>query len=342
MDNNSEIQLVVKPQIVHKLQDLGANVVKRLQDLNIENLVATEDTVKSLKNLRAELNKELETFEGQRKLVKNGVLDPYNEFEKLYKTEVSDRYAGAINTLKDKIALVETKIKEEKEANIKLYFIELCQSENIDFLVFGNVGLEINLSTTEKAYKEKCNEFIKRVIDDLNLIKTTDFEAEVLTEYKKTLNASQSITSVKARKEQERQEAERLKQIEITRRANILTKSGFTFDAFTKSYIHSENIFISEASVKDLNKEEFANKVIEFEEKIKALPKEQSIVSNPETSQPGNLFEQKTPAPVLSAPVIETPKEEIVTASFEVSGTMAQIKALGQFMKSNNINYKNI
>lgn len=341
MENNAEIQLVVKPQIVHKLQDLGANVVKRLQDLNIENLVATEDTVKSLKNLRAELNKELETFEGQRKLVKSGVLDPYNEFEKLYKTEVSDRYAVAINTLKDKIALVETKIKEEKEANVKLYFIELCQSENIDFLVFGNVGLEINLSTTEKAYKEKCNEFIKRVIDDLNLIKTTEFEAEVLTEYKKTLNASQAITSVKTRKEQERQESERLKQIEITRRVIILGKIGFNFDDFTKSYIYNEGIFISHDSVKDLSKEEFANKVIEFEEKIKALPKEQSIVSNPEPSQPGNLFEQKTPAPVLSAPVIET-KEEIVTASFEVSGTMAQLKALGQYMKSNNINYKNI
>ena len=128
-ENNEVIKLVAKPKIAHKLNELGASVTQRIKDLNLENLVATEETVKSLKELRADLNKELESFEEQRKFVKNGILNPYNEFEALYKIEISEKYAGAINILKDKIAQVENKIKQEKRENIKRYFDELCISQ---------------------------------------------------------------------------------------------------------------------------------------------------------------------------------------------------------------------
>jgi hypothetical protein len=47
MKENNEIQLVTRPKITHKLQELGANVTNRIQELNIESLVATEDTMKS-------------------------------------------------------------------------------------------------------------------------------------------------------------------------------------------------------------------------------------------------------------------------------------------------------
>ena len=57
-----EIQLVQVPKIVHRLQEAGARVTERLKELGVESLVATEDTVKVLKELRAELNKELADF----------------------------------------------------------------------------------------------------------------------------------------------------------------------------------------------------------------------------------------------------------------------------------------
>ncbi len=91
------------PKIVHRLQAVGARVTERLKELGVDTLVATEDTVKSLKDLRAELNKELTEFESQRKWVKEGVLNPYNEFETIYKAEISEKYKGAIDTLKTKI-----------------------------------------------------------------------------------------------------------------------------------------------------------------------------------------------------------------------------------------------
>jgi len=333
----NEIELVQKPIIAHKLKEIGADVAKRLEDLNINNLVATIDTVKSLKDLRAELNKELKAFEDQRQFIKKGVNNPYNEFEAIYKVEISDRYNLAEATLKDKISSVEIKIKDEKKESIKGYFVELCLSENIDFICFDQMNMDINLSTTEKTYKEKCNEFILKIKDDLGLIKSMEFEAEIMADYKVSLNASKSIQDVKDRKERERQENERIKLVEQNRRVAEFKRIGMIADKETKSLIYNDEIYVSWDSVKDIEKVAFANKIIELEEKIKAtkVVEPTTEIKKEEPKQPTKKEE------VIAAPVVET-KLELLKATFEVTGTMPQLKALSEYLKSNNLTYKNI
>lgn len=353
MENN-QIELVQHPVISHALIEVGKSVTSRLADLNIENTVATIDTVKGLKDLRAELNKELADFETQRKFIKEGVLYPYNEFEAVYKAEVSDKYKSAIETLKDKIAIVEDKIKEDKKEAVKSYFVELCLSEEIDFVDFTKVGLDINLSTTEKAYKEKCNEFITRIADDLKLIDTQNYKAEILVEYKKTLNASKAIKEIQDRKQAEKEELEREKLKEVQRRTIVLRGLTMIYRDFTKTfeYVSDENIYIENGFVESATKEEFASKVILIEQLI-ANKKANDKANEVKTPEPSLSFgrlmtemakpitSQPAPEP-LRAPVIEQPKEDLKTAAFEVSGTMAQLRALGQYMKDNLITYRNI
>lgn len=350
----NEIKLVQYPVIQHALIEVGKSVTTRLSELNIENTIATLDTVKGLKELRAELNKELADFESQRKLIKEGVLSPYNEFEATYKSEVSDKYKSAIDTLKDKIAIVENQVKEDKKEAVKSYFVELCLSEDIDFVSFNQLGLDINLSTSEKAYKEKCNEFISRISDDLKLIDTQDHKAEILVEYKKTLNASKSIKDIQDRKEAERQEKERLRLNEIQRRQRVLSGLSLVFKTFTQTYeyVSDENIFMENSFMENSTKEEFADKVILIEQLIQnkkaqeqkereaEQPIQQVIPQAVVVNQPP-IFHQATPEP-LKAPVIETPSEPLKEASFTVTGTLTQLRALGQYMKENNLTYKNI
>jgi hypothetical protein len=324
-----EIKLVQVPVITHKMQEVGRNVAKRLEALNIDNLVATIDTVKSLKELRADLNKELKEFEDQRKFIKNGVMNPYNEFDTIYKVEISERYDSAIDKLKTKITDVEMKIKDEKKIEIINYLDELLSSEKIDFLNFAKLGLEINLTTTIKNYKEQCNAFVMKVVDDMNLIKSLDHQAEIMAEYKSTLNASKAIQDVRDRKERERLEQERIKQAELLNRQGLLRNLGMTFDQLTNSFIYNDEIYISNDVLKQSDKLVFEQKYVELEQKIKA----DQVVESP-------AVKVEKPA-VISAPVVET-KQEIVTASFEVQGTMVQMKKLKEFLISNNITYKNI
>lgn len=339
MEKENEIKLVQKPVITHALKIVGQSVTERLAELNLENQVATIDTVKTLKDLRADLNKELAEYEAQRKYIKGEVLNPYNEFDAIYKTEVSDKYNAALTLLKDKIAIVEDKVKSDKKQKVQTYFNELCVSEKIDFLKFDNVGLDINLSTTEKAYKEQVNLYVEKVIDDLALIDTQEYKAEILVEYKSTLNASKAIKTVQDRKKLEEEEEERLKVQKINNWKSTLLKIGMLYDDITNAYAYDDDIYITVTLLEALGTSEFRTKLIELQEAIMA----KKIVETENTSvlPQTPIAPLYTPAAPIQAPTVEKPVE-LVTASFTVSGTMSQIKALGQYMKDNNITYKNI
>ena len=328
-----EIQLVQVPKIVHRLQEVGARVTARLTELGVDTLVATEDTVKALKDLRAELNKELTDFESQRKWVKEGVMNPYNEFEAIYKAEISEKYKGAIDTLKTKIETVENKVKAEKRDRIKLYFDELCTAEGLDFVPFDKAVPEVNLSTSEKKYKEQCAEFVAKVQDDLNLIRTEEHQPEILAEYKKSLNSALAITTVRQRKEAEKAEADRLKIAEALRRTKEVIDAGMVLDEFTGTWLYKDEVMMTKNFVTTATKEEYAMKLAECIEKIR-----EDKANDPQQGE--MTFAAPVAAPSVAPAVQKT--EELVKAQFEVTGTMTQLRALGQYMRDNKIAYVNI
>lgn len=354
-----QIKLVQKPVIQHQLALVGASVTERLAELNLANLVATEDTIKSLKDLRAELNKEFTDYENQRKALKQAVADPYIEFEKTYTIEISEKYKQAVETLKDKIAVFENNVKAEKKANIENYFRELCLDSKIDFLKFENTGLEINLSTSEKAYKEKCAEFVGRVADDVILIQGIEYPVDTMVEYKKTLNASKAITTIRERKEAERIEKERVKTIETNKRLGLLRGLNMVFRDMTKSYnwVEDESIFILYADIENLSSDDFRKEYVKLETTIKAIYAEK-VKAEAERQQqlraelplaPSESFQApkqviKPVATPLQPPVEIIPEKPVkkVMATFEVTGTMPQLMALKEFLVSNNYEYKNI
>jgi len=345
----NEIKLVQSPVITHKLQEAGKQVSKRIADLELDKQVATEDSIKPLKSLRAELNSEKADFETQKKFVKDAVNNPYNEFEAIFKTEITDKYKVADDLLKDTISAYESKIKQAKKLSVETYFNELCQSEKIDFITFDKLGIDINLSITEKKYKEQVNDYIMKVVDDLALIKSTDYDAETLTEYKKTLNVSNAITTVKTRKENEAIETARIKAEQTQNRKNYLIKLGLNYVEITNSYEFNDDIFVSLSDVESLSKEDFTKKYTEIEAKIKDLQsKEVEVVESPiETRSdiginPSTGRGRVVVSSPISAPLEATVVEEIKVASFEVKATYSKLKLLGQFMKDNGIEYKNI
>ena len=329
----NEIKLVQVPVITHKLQEAGKQVTERLTELNIDNLVATEDTVKSLKKLRADLNKELKDFEEQRKFIKNEINKPFEELDAIYKIEIGNKYSDAIEQLKDKISTVENKIKDEKKAEVVRYFNELCQAEKIDFVTFENTGLDINLSTSLKAYKEECVLFIEKIKADLQLINLQQYPVEILVEYKRTLNVSQSIQDVNTRKEGERKEKERVRLIS-------LNQLGLTLDQDTKTFVYNDHIYISYDKVIKTDNEEFIKELETLRRDIEA-DKLAVKEEKPQMDAVQQTIPEPTQSAPLKAPKVEEKLEEL-TATFEVKATMPQLKLLVAFMKQNNINFKNI
>lgn len=343
MDN--EIKLIQKPKIQHALTEVGKDVTTRIDALNITNLVATDDTIQSLKKLRADLTKELKNFEDQRKELKSAIAKPYQDFEALYKEEVAGKYKSAIDVLKDKIGEFEINLKNEKKENVERYFNELCHASNIDFVKFSNLGLTINLSTSEKKYKEKCDEFIQRVADDVMLIDSLDFSPEIMAEYKRNgLNASKAIKEIQDRKEAERLERERKKIAVIGKRQTLIRKMAFVYHDFTKTYnwVNDESVSISEDEIENLSDDDFNMLIARVE-----------MVIAEKTPKPEPKKEEKQPAPEvkktaepLKAPEVKKPEpkevEKTYKANFRVTGTMEKLMALKKFLVDNNYKYENI
>ena len=341
---NNQIVLKQLPIIQHRMIEVGKNVQKRIDDLNLENQIVTIDNVKAMKALSSELNKEFKEFEGQRGTIKKAIAEPYNEFEAIYKTEITERYGSAKVILKNKIDFVEDKIKQEKKDNVVAYFNELCQNEDIDFLKFEDLKMDINLSTSEKKYKEAANAFIEKTLDDLALIKTTEFEAEIMTEYKKSLNCSQAITTVTARKEAEKKEQARIKAELIQNRKTALERLGFVYETITDSLEFNDDILISQSDIESLSKEDFTEKYESFKVQINEIKQKEIEAENSKKLTVETPIEtpKKVSQPIIKAPIIETPKEEQKMARFEVKATLTQLRALGDYMKANGIIYTNI
>ena len=340
----NKIILKQKPVITHQLQEAGRSIQKRIDDLELDKQVATEDNVKSMKSLRAELNNEAKDYETQRGLIKKAVNEPYLEFEQVYKIEITDRYNSATEILKNQIDFVEDKIKRAKKEAVVIYFTELCQSEKIDFLTFENLGIEINLSVTEKKYKEQVSEFISLVIDNLNLIKTQPFEAEILTEYKLTLNVSKSITDVQIRKDNEAKETAKIQAENIQNRKTFLQKLGLIYDEITNCFVFNTDIYITISDINLLSKDAFTKKYAEIEAKVLDIKSKETAVVNAEIVANNNCV-VKTPETTLTTPILAPVaeiKKELVTASFEITNTIENIYLVRDFMIANLIEYKNI
>lgn len=339
----NEIKLVQSLIIEHDLVRVGRSVTERLEALNIEGQVVTEDTIQTLKKLRAELNKESKEWTDQIKAVDEIASKPIKEFKEVAKTEIVEKYKAADEVLKNKIGEFENNLKAEKRENILSYFAELCINEDIDFLKFEQLGLEVNLSTTEKAYKEKCLDFVNKVVDDLALISTQEHQPQILTEYKKTLNASKAIKEIQDRKQSEKLEAERIYFAEQNRRKAILLAHAMTFNSMTSTHDYDEDIFISDLEVKELSKEEFSKSIVGIEEAIRSKKDKANSEKQLIETVTKITTTATTPGVIepLKAPIVEV-VEETFLAKFECTITRKQGAALKEFFINNNINYKNI
>lgn len=333
---NEVIKVVQLPVIAYEaLKKIGAEVAERINALNLSGQVANEDTIKALKDLRSELNKELKEYEDQRKAVKVAVNSPYSEFEAEYKAEISEKYDQGIKTLKEKIDTFELQVKKNKELEIKSYFEELVKVEGLDWLTYDRLNVQVNLSTSLTAYKKQVQEIVSKVVDDVRLINTEKDFADMIVDYKKSLNASQAITTVRERKEAIRLEEERKKYDMIDRRKIYLTSQSMISHDITKSYnyVHDEGIYLLWSDL-ELPENEWRVKLVEVEAKIaqyKAMH---------QADEPAPVVSRPAP-PTVSAPVVEQ-VEPTLTAEFRVIDTPSRLRKLAEYMKQNGYQYENI
>lgn len=178
---NELITLEQLPVIKYKLEQLSKEIKEKVDRVN--NLVVNEETVKETKQLRAELNKEFAELESQRKMVKNAIMQKYDEFEDIYKECVSNLYKNADSLLKEKIDDVENQLKEDKKQELIDFFEEYKETYHLEFINFDDIGLNITLSASMKSLKDQIKDFCEKIDKDIKLIEIDENKDKMMLEY---------------------------------------------------------------------------------------------------------------------------------------------------------------
>lgn len=227
----SLIQIVQLPIIKERLRVLKEFVDQQTADAML--MVCTDDNVVKVKQIRAELNAVFNEAETQRKAVKQAVLQPYLDFEAVYKECISEPFKKADADLRDKIvAITDGKMKKACEERLREFFYEFAETQGIGFLKYEQAGITVTMADARaktqppKKLREQVEQFVCRVSQDVDMILTLENAGEILAVYKQTLNATDAIQIVhdrhrqieQAKVEQERRNAVKTQEAETMRK----------------------------------------------------------------------------------------------------------------------------
>lgn len=256
MDEESKVTDVVVlkqlPIIEERLAVLHDEITEKVNAaLSLE---CTEETVKEIKKVRANLKKESTDFETRRKDIKKKILEPYEQFESVYKKYIGDLYNSADRELAAKITQVENGLKQSRIDELMDYFEECVEASGLTFddLSFMDLGVNVTLSASMKSLKDSVKSGVERIRNELAVIAQDPNSEEVLIEYRKTHNLSQALLTV----------SERHRQMEGLRRKAELNASERESDADHVAQI-DEILQEAEAQKQDSDDNAFSAPVVE-------------------------------------------------------------------------------
>ena len=304
------ITVVQLPVIENKLISLKDSITRKVNEAL--SLACTEDTVKTVKNVRSTLNKEFSLLEEKRKEVKAAILEPYNRFESIYKECVSEIYSSADAELKKKIDSVEIELKNSLAKEVRDYFNEYRSTLGLDeeLAPWAGAGIRPLLNSSKKSLKEHAKEYLDRIMDDLCLISGMEYSDEILIEYKRLRNAAEAARTVKARKAA-------LAEMEKRRAAEAAARE------------------------EQLRHEEEIRRIAAEEEQRIKQECEISAVPDP-IEEPVDVPVEEEPdiAPAPSAvPALE---EKTYVVTFEVYGSIEKLKELKKFLENGGYRYEQL
>lgn len=197
------LRVIRTPVISEALDSVRHQLETVLAD--VQQMPADDNSLKQVKAIRAELAKQFQVMEQQRKAAKKQVMEPYLQAEAKYKAAVADPYQEADKRLKAWVDNYQNGLKAAKEQELREYFEELCAVHGVDFLRFSDAGVAVDMAMARQKESRKAMEqletFVLRVRGDLDTILTLENSVEVYAEYRLHLNLQKAILTAQERRE---------------------------------------------------------------------------------------------------------------------------------------------
>lgn len=214
MEEQKQLAVVKQlPIITERLQEVSKHIKERTD--TAMSLIVTEDNLKDIKKVRAQLNKEFKEYETLRKAIKNQIMERYVDFEKNYNILIANSFKNAEDDLRGKINDGEYKIISQKEKELRIYFDEYLTSLHLDNIItYEKLNIKVGLSDSDKKLREQVKNTLDKISEEINLIKLEENSDDIMLEYLQDFDFVKAKTIVLLKKEQKKRLEEQMKQKE--------------------------------------------------------------------------------------------------------------------------------
>lgn len=323
------------------IESRGLEVAERIGQMNIETIEATESSRSMMKKMRAELNKELDVFESQRKMIHGAITKPYKDFTSSYELNIKGQYTEAVARLKEKISSVEDEMLERKKGDLTAYF--KSKKGEIDFVYIEDIGLNITLSAPDKKLKVQIDAFIEKAATDIESIQEMDNAIRIESLYKTNLDLSLSITTVMAdikREKEAEEKREAKKKADQEAQAKRIEQQRIQ-----EEHEASERVERKKREAVELERQREIAEKNAAENETKEAAQELERIENQEKQAAEDLvLAEKESQRIETEKAERAEKEEtakvVHTMQFKVCGNIEQLKKIKEFMKNLGVSYE--
>lgn len=206
---NTVIKADLTVQVVQKEGSIQFNNYEELKSEvkatleSYKGLQLTDDNKGEIKSKKAELNKVSKNLNDERIRIKSEFIKPLELFENQVK-EITTLIKDAVETLDTQVKNQENVDKKEKEDGLRAHFDEYkALHENIDFVKFEDINLNITLSASENKLKDEIKAYVDKVLLDLEEIESDANKTRLLAKYRLSKDLQRSRIELNRELQQE-------------------------------------------------------------------------------------------------------------------------------------------
>lgn len=212
-EKNKDLQIIDEEPVflisVGQINTDGADrllkvIERKIFELDLENKEVNEDTVKEIKTIRADLNKELATIKAGVRSVKEKFNEPIKILDEKVKV-IYDKLETTSHNLGQEIKTYEDNLKLKKENELRLFFEETKKltnerlnaiNENVDFVDFIDVGLNITLTASLISLQRQITDHFENRYNDMLIVNTNPNSDRLRVKYLQLKHLGQALVEV--------------------------------------------------------------------------------------------------------------------------------------------------
>lgn len=217
-------------EITSRIDEIVLKVQERINSLKLDTISATEDNKKVLRDVRAELNKEVKQYEEDLKQIDLMINAGFNELKKQYKEKIKSLYKITDEELKEKIEEITQEQLKENQNYSKEYYESKLKSMPLRIGVeYNNIPWDFNFNSSKKSIRDTVNNHFEAVEKALLIIDNHEYQDQLeslwiknnfnlgnaLIELQEQIALANTLLKAKEEELKKREEKVEAKEIEI-------------------------------------------------------------------------------------------------------------------------------